>query len=121
MKYLEKIGLNAKKAFEELKSVNHNKIKLVLNTYNTTILKNKKMKNSDHLGSYVFIIKSQNFKKKISKETNIKNYACDNCKGSRFKEDRCILIKSAFVETRNISAVSRRLGVSRTTIYKHLQ
>ncbi len=42
MKYLEKIGLNAKKAFEELKSVNHNKIKLVLNTYNTTILKNKK-------------------------------------------------------------------------------
>ena len=42
MKYLEKIGLNAKKAFEELKSVKHDKIKLVLNTYNTTILKNKK-------------------------------------------------------------------------------
>ncbi|MDC3295523.1 hypothetical protein OAU69_01280 [Candidatus Pelagibacter sp.] len=29
-------------------------------------------------------------------------------------------MKSAFLETRNISAVSRRLGVSRTTIYKHL-
>ena len=42
MKYLEKIGLNAKKAFEELESVKHDKIKLVLNTYNTTILKNKK-------------------------------------------------------------------------------
>jgi len=84
------------------------------------LLQNKIMKISDHLGSSVFIIKSQNFKKKISKETKIKNYACNNCKGSRFKEDRCILIKSAFLETRNISAVSRKLGVSRTTIYKHL-
>jgi len=34
--------LNAKRAFEELKSVKHNKIKLVLNDYNTAILKNKK-------------------------------------------------------------------------------
>jgi glutamate-5-semialdehyde dehydrogenase len=41
MKYLKKIGLNAKKAYEELKTVNHNKIKLVLNNYNSTILKNK--------------------------------------------------------------------------------
>ena len=42
MKYLEKIGLNAKKAFKELKSIKHNKIKLVLNNYNTEIIKNKK-------------------------------------------------------------------------------
>ena len=42
MKYLEKIGLNARKAFEELKSVNHDKIQLVLNNYNNAILKNKK-------------------------------------------------------------------------------
>ena len=41
MKYLKKIGLNAKKAYEELKTVNHNKIKLVLNNYNSTILRNK--------------------------------------------------------------------------------
>ena len=41
MKYLEKIGLNAKKAFGELKSVNHEKIRLVLNSYNGAILKNK--------------------------------------------------------------------------------
>ena len=34
MKYLKKIGLNAKKAYEELKNVKHNKIKLVLNNYN---------------------------------------------------------------------------------------
>jgi transcriptional regulator of acetoin/glycerol metabolism len=39
-----------------------------------------------------------------------------------FNLDRSVLvlIKSAFLETRNISAVSRKLGVSRTTIYKHL-
>jgi len=42
MKYLEKIGLNARRAFEELKAIKHNKIKLVLKNYNTAILKNKK-------------------------------------------------------------------------------
>ena len=42
MKYLEKIGFNAKKAFEELKSTNHDKIQAVLNSYNNAILKNKK-------------------------------------------------------------------------------
>ncbi len=42
MKYLKKIGLNARKAFEKLKVVKHNKIKLVLKNYNTVILKNKK-------------------------------------------------------------------------------
>ena len=85
------------------------------------LLQNKILKISDHLGSSVFIIKSQNFKKKISKETGIKTYACNNCKGSKFKEERCVLIKSTFIETGNISAASRKLGVSRTTIYKHLK
>ena len=42
MKYLEKIGLNARKAFKELKNVKHYKIKLVLENYNTAILRNKK-------------------------------------------------------------------------------
>ena len=41
MNYLETIGKNAKKAFEDLKSVNHNKIKKVLETYNYSLLKNK--------------------------------------------------------------------------------
>ena len=30
MRYVEKIGLNAKKAFKELKAINHNQIKSVL-------------------------------------------------------------------------------------------
>ena len=42
MRYLKKIGKNGRKAFEELKAVKHNKIKLVLENYNTAILKNKK-------------------------------------------------------------------------------
>ena len=42
MKYLKKIGLNARKSFEELKEVDHKKIISVLNDYNLTILKNKK-------------------------------------------------------------------------------
>ena len=49
MNYLEKIGSNSRKAFEELKSVKHHKIKQVLNNYNTTILKNKKKIISENL------------------------------------------------------------------------
>ena len=42
MRYLENIGKNAKKAFEDLKTIKHNKIKKVLESYNKTILTNKK-------------------------------------------------------------------------------
>ncbi len=42
MRYLEKIGKNARKAFEELKNVNHIKIKRVLDDYNKVLLKNEK-------------------------------------------------------------------------------
>ena len=41
MKYLRNIGINAKKAFEKLKDVKHEKIKSVLNDYSSLILKNK--------------------------------------------------------------------------------
>ncbi len=40
MNYLESIGKNAKKAFEDLKGVKHNKIKKVLENYNQSLLKN---------------------------------------------------------------------------------
>ena len=42
MKYLEKVGINAQKAFKELKSLEHKKVRIVLNNYNNAILKNKK-------------------------------------------------------------------------------
>ena len=40
MSYLESIGKKAKKAFEDLKSVKHKKIKKVLENYNQSLLKN---------------------------------------------------------------------------------
>ena len=43
MKYLEKIGINSKKAFEKLKKVDHKKIKSVLESYNKNILRNKNL------------------------------------------------------------------------------
>ena len=42
MQYLENIGKNARKAFEDLKAVNHKKINKVLDNYNKALLKNKK-------------------------------------------------------------------------------
>ena len=41
MQYLKKIGKNARKAFEDLKDVKHNKIKKVLDNYSREILNNK--------------------------------------------------------------------------------
>ena len=49
MKYLEKIGSNSKKAFQKLKYVNHNKIKKVLDHYNSAILKNKKKLKNENI------------------------------------------------------------------------
>ena len=43
MSYLETIGKNAKKAFEDLKVIKHDKIKKVLESYNKSLLKNKKI------------------------------------------------------------------------------
>ena len=40
MGYLETIGKNAKKAFEDLKGVKHKKIKKILENYNQSLLKN---------------------------------------------------------------------------------
>jgi transcriptional regulator of acetoin/glycerol metabolism len=46
---------------------------------------------------------------------------CISCSNSPIRKESCILIKKTWLETGgNVSLVSRRLGVSRTTIYKHL-
>ena len=49
MSYLESIGKNAKKAFEDLKGVKHRKIKKVLENYNQSILKNTNKLISENL------------------------------------------------------------------------
>ncbi len=49
MKYLENIGKNAKKAFEDLKIIKHEKIRKALNDYNLAILRNEKKIISENL------------------------------------------------------------------------
>lgn len=47
---------------------------------------------------------------------------CQTCSQSPVRRESCILIKKTWLETgRNISLVSRRLGVSRNTVYKHIK
>ena len=89
----------------------------------TDLLNNKILKITDYLGSSVFVIKSQNLRVAQNSKAVTKNktYACDNCKDTKIKREKCILIKSTFLESNNISITSRKLGVSRTTIYKHLR
>lgn len=41
MQYLKKIGLNAKKAFKKLNTINHSQIKLTLKNYSASILTNR--------------------------------------------------------------------------------
>ena len=108
----------------DLKNENFNKIFTTsFSSIATDILNNKILKIADHLGSSVFMIKSQNFKESKFIETDKQNktYACKSCEDTKIKREKCILIRSTFSETNNISAASRKLGVSRTTIYKHLQ
>ena len=88
----------------------------------SNILNNKIIKVTDYLGSSVFIVKNQNYNGENKKQIieNIKTYACENCKDAKMKREKCILIKSTFLQTQSISQTARRLGISRTTVYKHL-
>lgn len=108
----------------DLKNENFNNI--FTNSFSSIasdLLNNKILKITDHLGSSVFVVKSQNFSKnKVLYNNKLKKtYACENCKNTKIKREKCILIKSTFLESNNISVTSRKLGVSRTTIYKHLR
>ena len=107
----------------DLKNENFNKI--FTNSFSSIasdLLNNKTLKITDHLGSSVFVAKSQNFKenKMIANSNPEKIYACKKCNDTKIRRERCKLIRSTYLETNNIMAVSRKLGVSRTTIYKHL-
>ena len=108
----------------DLKNENFNKI--FTNSFSSIasdLLNNKTLKITDHLGSSVFVVKSQIFKENKFFETKKekKKSTCKNCEDTKIKREKCTLIRSTFNETNNISATSRKLGVSRTTIYKHLQ
>jgi transcriptional regulator of acetoin/glycerol metabolism len=107
----------------DLKNQNFNNIfTSTFSSVASDLLNNKILKITDHLGSSVFVVKSQNFGENKIKETkkSSKTYACKNCRDTKIKREKCVLIRSTFLETNNISVASRKLGVSRTTIYKHL-
>ena len=94
----------------DLKNEDFNKI--FTNSFSsiaTDILNNKILKITDHLGSSVFVVKSQIFKEN-------KKSTCKNCEDTKIKREKCTLIRSTFNETNNISATSRKLGVSRTCL-----
>jgi transcriptional regulator of acetoin/glycerol metabolism len=108
----------------DLKNENFNKI--FTNSFSSIasdLLNNKTLKITDHLGSSVFVVKSQIFKENKFVETKKekKRSTCKDCEDTKIKREKCTLIRSTFDETNNISATSRKLGISRTTIYKHLQ
>ncbi len=108
----------------DLKNENFNKI--FTNSFSSIasdLLNNKTLMITDHLGSSVFVVKSQIFKENKFVETKKgkKGSTCKNCEDTKIKREKCTLIRSTFDETNNISATSRKLGISRTTIYKHLQ
>jgi len=108
----------------DLKNQNFNNIfTSSFSTIASDLLNNKIIKIADYLGSSVFVIKTQNLKPTQNAEVVSKNktYACDCCKDTKIKREKCILIRSTFSETNNISIASRKLGVSRTTIYKHIK
>ena len=61
----------------------------------------------------------------IQKDQNLSGsevQPCSSCLQSSARKENCILIRKTWIDTgRNVSLVSRRLGLSRTTIYKHIK
>ena len=47
---------------------------------------------------------------------------CECCSQCSVRKERCMLVKKTWLETgKNVSLVARRLGLSRTTVYKHIK
>ena len=79
----------------------------------------------DWLGSSVFMKlfqKQQTSEYQIKKSSHVSSYkVCSDCRGSAIKEQKCLLIQKTFEQVGGkISAVSKTLKISRTTVYKHL-
>ena len=80
----------------------------------------------DWLGSTVFMKlfqKQQTSSSNTKKSSSAPSFkACSDCRGSTIKEQKCLLIQKTFEQVGGkISAVSKTLNISRTTVYKHLQ
>ena len=83
---------------------------------------------TDWMGSTVFAVKYQNgYERSYVWEYETKNLkeeikACNICLNSEIKKNTCIFIRKTFEENnKNYSKTARILGISRTTIYKHIE
>lgn len=83
---------------------------------------------TDWMGSTVFAYKYQNGFKRNFLSENVSSLEqkdftpCKSCSESLIKSKTCIMIKTKFDENNNnYSKTARELGISRTTIYKHLE
>jgi len=57
----------------------------------------------------------------LSTEKDAEGQVCDECRGHPLSEHRCQEIRSVYLSTGcNISGTARTLGLSRTTVYKHV-
>jgi len=87
---------------------------------------NKIVQVKDWLGSSVFM---KLFQKQVTSapNTEIKNTTpaytpCTECYDSTLKEQKCLLIQKTYDQLDGkITAVSKTLNISRTTVYKHIQ
>ena len=100
-----------------LKNHQENKLDKAVYYYDKAIKENKE---NIKANLYLGVVFAQQ-RKFIEAKTEKKTSACKNCEDTKIKREKCVLIRSTFNETNNISAASRKLGVSRTTIYKHIQ
>ena len=56
------------------------------------------------------------------KLSGVKIGPCDACSNSPIRKENCTLIRKSWLDTgQNISLASRRLGVSRNTVYRHIK
>ena len=80
----------------------------------------------DWLGSSVFMKLFQKQKTKPSpkiksQKKRVQYRPCSECYGSTIKEQKCLLIQKTFDQVNGkITAVSKTLNISRTTVYKHI-
>ena len=100
MSYLEQIGKNAKKAFEDLKDVKHKKIKKVLDSYNQSLKKNankiikenlKDVKNVKRKNLVDRLILDQNNTQLARGLSSFSSAEIDKIKGKQSKEIESIL------------------------------
>ena len=86
---------------------------------------NKTLQIRDRLGSSVFIKLFQRQSSSFGQHNNQKSTKayepCDQCHGSPIREQQCLLIQKTYKQSgKKVSDVSRRLNISRTTVYKHI-